>query len=49
MESSNDNNKKRFSADFLLDFRNINFIPYRFRPSAKVRPKRDIRGKGIKT
>jgi len=37
-----------FFSDFSVDFRNINFMPYRFRPLAKVRPKRDVMGKGIK-
>lgn len=36
-----------FFADFSVDFRNINFMPYRFRPLAKVRPKRDVRRKEI--
>lgn len=49
MGGSNDkNNNNRFFADFSVDFRDINFMPYRFRPLAKVRPKRDVRGKGIR-
>lgn len=42
MRGSNDNDDNRIVADFSVDFRNINFMPYRFRTSDKVRPKKDV-------
>lgn len=45
---NDNNNNNRFFADFSVDFWSINFMPYRFRPLAKVRPKRDVRGEGVK-
>lgn len=36
----NNNNNNRFYKVLPVDFRNVNFMPYRFRPVAKVRPKK---------